>query len=75
MTPTEEYQKTQEVLNKFLNREKYRKSALFHQVVQMLVRGVDPYLVIEQLITTTEDTQKAFEQYINRDDRPITFHP
>ena len=66
------YQKTCEVLSKFPNNEeRYRTSALFHQVVQMLVRQDDPYIVIEQLITSCEDIQRAFAEYINRDTRPI----
>jgi len=65
MTREEQYRKTNEILAKFPNgEEKYKQSALFHQVVQMLVRLDDPYLVIEQLINVTEDTQHAFEHYL-----------
>jgi hypothetical protein len=38
----------------------------------MLVRQDDPYLVIDQLVKTTEDVQKAFEHYIITDTRPLT---
>ena len=70
---TEDFNKVHEILSKFPGwEEKYNKSALFHQVVQMLVRQDDPYLVIDQLIKTTEDVQKAFEHYIITDTRPLT---
>ena len=72
----EEYQKTQDVLAEFPGwEEKYEKSALFHMVVQVLARGVTQHKVIEQLITTTEDMQKAFENYMITDARPIRFNP
>ena len=63
---TEDYNKVMEVLKNFPDyEEKYKKSALFHQVVQMMARGLTPYEVIIQLITITEDTQKAFELYMS----------
>lgn len=72
MTENERYLKTSELLSKFPNGEKrMRESALFNQVIQMMVRGLDDYQVIDQLITITEDTQRAFEQYALRDTRPI----
>ena len=37
----------------------------------MLVRDVDPYEIIDQLCQMSDDQTKAFEQYINRDTRPI----
>lgn len=67
MTSSEIYNKTDEIVSKFKKgKERYKTSALFNRTVQMLVRGADKYEVIEQLITITEDTQKAFEQYIHR---------
>jgi hypothetical protein len=60
-----DYQKAKEILQHFPNYEvRYNRSALFHQVIQMLVRTDDPYLIIDNLITLTEDTQKAFETYM-----------
>jgi len=50
--------------------EEYKTSALFNTVVQMLVRGEDPLEVIDQLITTAEDANKALIQYMYRDTRP-----
>ncbi len=68
----EHYKKTDEVVAKFKNgKERYQQSALFNMVVQMLVRDADHLEIIDQLITITDDTQKAFEQYIHRDTRPI----
>lgn len=69
MTDLEIYNKTDMIISKFKNGEElYRKSALFNRSVQMLVRGVDVYDLIENLIQVTEDTQKAFEQYIQKND-------
>lgn len=62
------YYKTSEYITKFKDGEKrYRESPLFNQVIQMLVRDVDPIDIIDQLIQTIENTQKAFEEYMVRD--------
>jgi len=72
MKDIERYNKTKEIVSKFKDGEKrYRESALFNQVVQMLVRDVDPYDVINQLIQVTEDTQEAQKQYMLRSTSPI----
>jgi len=66
------YNKTEEIINKFKNgKEKYQKSALFNRVVQMLVRDVDVYYLINDLINIAEDSTKALEQYMYRDTRPM----
>lgn len=66
------YKKTEECIAKFKNgKERYRTSVTFNRVVQMLVRDVDPYDVIEQLCEITDDTQRAFEQFAFRDTRPM----
>ena len=58
------YKKTEECIAKFKNgKERYRTSATFNRVVQMLVRDVDPYDVIDHLCEVSDDTQKAFEQF------------
>lgn len=68
MTNEDLYKKTDECIAKFKNgKERYQQSATFNRVVQMLVRGADTIEIIDQLITITDDTQKAFEQYIFRD--------
>jgi hypothetical protein len=68
------YNKTTEVLKNFKDSEKrMMTSPLFNRVVQMLARDVNVYDVINELITITEDTNRAFEQYILRDTRPISF--
>ncbi len=67
MTQEEYYKKTDEALAKFKNgKDLYQKSALFNRTVQMLVRGVSEYEIIEQLIQTTEDNNKAMEQLLIR---------
>ena len=66
------HQKTDEIIDRFTNgREKYKRSALFNRVVQMMVRGQSPYDMIEYLIQVTEDTQEAFQQFAIRDTRPM----
>lgn len=74
MRQEEIYLKTSEYITKFKNGEKrYRESPLFNQVIQMLVRDVDPIDIIDQLIQTTENTQKAFEEYMVRDKSPMSY--
>jgi len=73
LSQSERYNLTDETISKFKNgKVLYRKSALFNRSVQMLVRGVTVYDLIENIIQVTEDTTRSFEQYINRDDRPLT---
>ena len=75
MKQEEIYLKTSEYIAKFKNGEKkYHESVLFNRVINMLVRDVDPIDVIDQLITVAENTQRAFEQYIFRDIRPININ-
>lgn len=72
MNEMELYRKTDEIIAKFKNgKQLYQKSATFNIIVQMLVRNVDPYDVIFQLCQIVEDSQKAFQQYIYRDTRPL----
>jgi len=74
MNEQDRYQKTKEVIGKFKNgEERYRNSPTFNVVVQMLVRGADPYEVIDQLINTTDDTTAALHQYMQRT-APPPFH-
>jgi hypothetical protein len=72
MTHEEFYRKTDECIARFKNgKERYRNSATFNRVVQMLVRDVDPYEIIDHLCQMSDDQIKAFEQYIHRDTRPM----
>lgn len=73
MKRQEIFLKTNEYITKFKDGEKrYRESPLFNQVIQMLVRDVYPIDIIDQLIQTTENTQKAFEEYMVRDKSPMS---
>ncbi len=73
MREKEFYLKTSEYITKFKDGEKrYRESPLFNQVIQMLIRDVNPIDIIDQLIQTTENTQKAFEEYMVRDKSPMS---
>lgn len=70
------YRKTEEIINRFKNgKERYKRSALFNKVVQMLVRDVDEYEIIDDLINVAQDSTSALEQYIYRDTRPIIIDP
>jgi len=72
MTQLEFYHKTDECIARFKNgQERYRTSSIFNMVVQMLVRDVDPYEIIDHLCQMSDDQTKAFEQYITRDTRPM----
>lgn len=51
----------------------YKRSALFNRCIQMMVSGGTPFEVIEQMVLINEQTQKAFEDYMNRDTRPIQY--
>lgn len=67
METQEQYKKTEDLITKFPNgKERFRKSALFNKTIQMLIRGVDVYDVIDQLIMVNEDTAKAFEHHLNK---------
>jgi hypothetical protein len=73
MIHQEFYQKTDECIARFKNgKERYKTSPTFNIVVQMLVRGTDPYEVIDRLCQMSDDQTNAFSQYITRDTRPIT---
>lgn len=69
----DKYKKTEDCISRFKNgKERYHKSPTFNRVVQMLVRDMDPYDIIDQLCLAIDDQNNAFEQYmINSDFRPI----
>jgi hypothetical protein len=72
MENTDEYRKTDKMIAKFKNgKKRYATSPLFNKVIQMLVRGLDPYEVIDQLCQQNEDTNNSFNQYVLRDTRPL----
>lgn len=71
----ERHQKTNEILDQFGERGKefFKTSAMFNKCVQMMVRGVSKEDIILDIIQAQEDTQNAFNEYINRDYRPMRF--
>ena len=76
MTQEEFYRKTDECIARFKNgKERYKNSATFNRVIQMLVRDVDPYEIIDNLCQMSDDQTKAFKQYIYRDTRPMVISP
>lgn len=75
MNSTERYLKITELLKKFKNGEElYKKNAMFNQAIQMMLEGMNEFEVLEQIILANDRTQKAFEDYINRDTRPLNFN-
>lgn len=74
MNSSDRYHKITEILVKFKNGEElYKRSPMFNQAVQMMVNGMNEFEVLEQIILANERIQQAFEDYINRDTRPIAF--
>lgn len=75
MNLCERHKKITEIIGKFKNGEElYRRNAVFNKAIQMMVEGMDVYDVFEQVILSAEQTQRAFEDYIYRDTRPIHFN-
>lgn len=61
----EHYKNREELIPKFKDGDKrYLESALFNKVVQMLIRGADPILIIDQLVEMNDETQKKFQEYM-----------
>lgn len=57
--------KIENVISKFEDgEERFKKSALFNQVVQSLARGGDEYYIIDMLIKTAESAQISFEDHL-----------
>jgi hypothetical protein len=76
MNTNERYQKITELLSKFKNGEElYKRNAMFNQAIQMMVEGMNEFEVLEQIILASERTQRAFEDYVNRDTRPMVMRP
>jgi len=76
MNQNERYQKINELLKKFKNGEDlYRKSPMFNKAIQMMVEGMNEFEVLEQIVLTSEQINRAFEDYINRDTRPVSINP
>ena len=74
MNSQERFIKITELLKKFKHGEElYEKSAMFNKAIQMMVEGMNEFEVLEQIVLTSEQTQRAFEDYINRDYRPMNF--
>ena len=74
MNSNERYHKITDLLSKFKNGEEmYKRSALFNRCIQMMVDGATPFETLEQMVLINERTQKAFEDYMNRDTHPVSF--
>jgi hypothetical protein len=76
MNSNKRYQKITELLSKFKNGEElYKRNVMFNQAIQMMVEGMNEFEVLEQIILASDRTQRAFEDYVNRDTRPMVMHP
>lgn len=65
MTDIQFHEKTKEVISRFKNGERlYRESSVFNKVVQCLVRDMDIYDLLEQVIQSSEDVTKAFQHHL-----------
>jgi hypothetical protein len=52
-------------LDKFENgRERFKKSAMFKQCIEVIARGQDPVIVLGQVIDALEKQAKEFEDYL-----------
>lgn len=72
MTEQDFYKKTDECISRFKNgKERYKNSPTFNMVVQMLVKDVDHYEIIDYLCQTLDNQTEDFEQYINRSTRLV----
>lgn len=61
MTNIEFHEKTKEIISRFKDGERlFNDSALFNRVVQLLVRDVDIYHLLEQVIQNHEETMTAY---------------
>lgn len=59
------HEKTKEVISRFKNGERlYQQSAVFNRVVQCLVRDMDIYDLLEQVIQNSEDVTQAFTYHL-----------
>ena len=56
------YEKRKRILAKFMNEKMYHTSPVFNQVVEMLIRGVDPYKIIEELCILNEEYFKQIKK-------------
>ena len=59
-------EKLKEVIARFPDgNERFRRSAIFNTVVQVLARGGDEYDVINSLIKNAEKVQKAYTDHLS----------
>lgn len=63
--PQYRYEQIEELLEEFSDGEYlYKTSPVFNQVIQMLIRNVHPYRVIENLCDMNDEIQKSFQDHL-----------
>jgi len=64
--------KIEYLISKFENgKERYRKSAMFNQVINSLARGADPIHIIDQTLKANDIVHEEFKNYATNDTRPL----
>jgi len=67
LTEQQYYSKKEEVINKFSSEfmnGNYHKDAQLHAIVELLIRDVDPYQIIEQLILERQNLSEQMKNIV-----------
>lgn len=79
LTQEEYEQKRREVLAKFNKQfidNNYSTDPYTHKAVELLTRGVNPYEIIEHLVTANQELFKEFDKLVrNQPPAPIVLYP
>ncbi|WP_269222027.1 hypothetical protein [Flavobacterium sp. IMCC34518] len=73
LTQEEYEQKRREVIAKFNKQfieNNYSTDAYTHKAVELLTRGVNPYEIIEHLVTANQELLKEFDKLIRNHTQP-----
>jgi hypothetical protein len=66
--------KKEQVISKFREefvKENYNYDPMFHNIVELLIRDIDPYEIIERLISNRNELVKKTEEFMNYNAKPI----
>lgn len=71
-----QYIKRQELLSKFVDGGmRYNNEQLFRNVIEGLIRGADPLVIIESLINMNKELQDRVKEYLLYKSTPIPIKP